>query len=333
MHKTVRMLPCLAALSLPAITLAAEPPKVLTTLKPLQLITTAITEGVTTPELLLGANTSPHDYQMKPSDMKKLASADLVIWVGPSMENFLVKPLSRQDVLLTLQDVVDEDTEVSQDEHGHENHQHEEDAHHASHDSHQDDHHKDHEDDHAEEVQDDHHGHSHGGTDPHIWLSPDSAEKIAVAISQKLSEIDPAHSSLYDANLEKFTTELTQLDLRISQQLSSLQGIGYFVFHDAYSQFESHYGLNHLDAFTLSPEIKPGAKKLNSIRNAILDRQVACVFKEPQFTPAVVTAITKGLDVNIGELDPLASNVEVSASGYFGFLQSLADSFEQCLRN
>ena len=82
--------------------MAANAASVLTSIKPIQLITLEITKGVSTPEVLLGPNTSPHDYALKPSDVKKIRGSDLVIWFGPNLEAFLTKTMSGQDNVLML---------------------------------------------------------------------------------------------------------------------------------------------------------------------------------------------------------------------------------------
>lgn len=46
--------------------------------------------------LLLAGNSSPHDYAMKFSDRKALASAARVFWIGPGLETFLAGPLQSQ---------------------------------------------------------------------------------------------------------------------------------------------------------------------------------------------------------------------------------------------
>ncbi|MGR5160230.1 metal ABC transporter solute-binding protein, Zn/Mn family, partial [Vibrio owensii] len=77
---------------------------------------------------------------------------------------------------------------------------------------------------------------------------------------------------------------------------------GYFVFHDAYVYFESRYNLNQLGHVTVSPDRKPGAKTLIHIRKTVGTGDVACVFSEPQFTPAVIESVRRGSDVNSGVL-------------------------------
>ena len=48
-------------------------------------------------------------YDLRPSDVRRLRQADLVIWVGPELERFLVKPLDcrnqgRHNIAFTLAD-------------------------------------------------------------------------------------------------------------------------------------------------------------------------------------------------------------------------------------
>jgi zinc transport system substrate-binding protein len=71
----------------------ASPPSVLATVKPMQLIAQAITHGVSDVTTLLPAYVDPHSYALKPSDMRQLNSADLVVWAGPEFETWLAKPL------------------------------------------------------------------------------------------------------------------------------------------------------------------------------------------------------------------------------------------------
>nr|WP_320412442.1 zinc ABC transporter substrate-binding protein [Candidatus Profftia sp. (ex Adelges kitamiensis)] len=64
---------------------------ILTSIRPLGFIASAIADGIINTEILLPNGSSPHNYALKPSDIKRLHDADLVIWVGPDMEYFLKK--------------------------------------------------------------------------------------------------------------------------------------------------------------------------------------------------------------------------------------------------
>ncbi|HHG3259676.1 TPA: zinc ABC transporter substrate-binding protein ZnuA [Vibrio parahaemolyticus] len=278
------------------LTLPAQAITVLTSIKPIQLMVTELTEGVTTPEVLVQSNASPHDYSLRPSDVKKVASADLVIWYGHDLEPFLEKVVSNRASTLTLSEIPNLALREFDSAHSH-----------------------------------DHDGHDHGSHDPHFWLGIKPVKQVAQAVVNKLAEIDPANAKTYSNNLVKFEEQLAARDKEIEQQLAAVKNQGYFVFHDAYGYFEERYQLNNLGHFTLTPDRKPGAKTLIQIRKTLGSGNVACVFSEPQFTPAVVESVMRGSNVAKGELDPLGSAIIVEPGSYFNLLGNMADSFAQCL--
>ncbi|MCF6321380.1 MAG: metal ABC transporter substrate-binding protein [Rhizobiaceae bacterium] len=67
--------------------------KVVTTIRPLHSITARIMKGVAVPYLLLGDNQPAHDAVLKPSQAKLLATADILFWIGPELETFLINPI------------------------------------------------------------------------------------------------------------------------------------------------------------------------------------------------------------------------------------------------
>jgi len=311
----------LSTLSLSAALLTALPAAaadVVTSIKPLQLITSALTAGITEPELLLPPEGTPHHYALKPSDMRKLTEARVVIWVGPGLEQFLQKPLSRTDaeIVTLLPDSVAHEHGVETQPDTHDDHDHDHD-----HD------HDEHEDGHADE----HHSHA-DGDDPHIWLDPLNALAIADLILPSLQRAYPQQADQLAANRQAFEQAVRSKDAQIAVQLAPYQDNGFYVFHDAYSGFVNHYGLKQLGYFTVDPARKPGARHLAEIRQQLEQSKAVCVFSEPQFTSAVVTAITAGLPVQQGELDPLARDAKAGPQGYIDYLQSLSDAFTGCLQ-
>lgn len=269
---------------------------VLTSIKPIQLIATELTQGVSDVDVLIPANASPHDYALRPSDVKRIQNADVIVWYGNDLEPFLTKPLSGRESVLTLSQV----DGLALREYGGDHH--------------------------------DHHGHDHGNHDPHFWLGYKTTKQVAQAITNKLSKSDAENAQQYQENLVSFLLKLEQQQQRLEEQLTAVKDKGYYVFHDAYGYFEQDFELNHLGHFTVSPDRKPGAKTLIKIRKALSEKQAVCVFSEPQFTPAVIQSVTRGSDARVGVLDPLGTDVPVKIGAYFEFRQNLADSFSDCLK-
>lgn len=146
--------------------------------------------------------------------------------------------------------------------------------------------------------------HDHGQYNMHIWLSPAIAKQVAIAIHDRLVQQSPQNKDKLDVNLRKFEQQLEQTEKKVGIMLQPVQDKGYFVFHDAYGYFEKAFGLTPLGHFTVNPEIQPGARRLHQIRTQLVEQKAVCVFAEPQFRPAVISAIAQGTPVRQGTLDP-----------------------------
>ena len=68
-------------------------PNVVVSILPLHGIVSDVMDNIAIPTLLLKQNQSPHDYALRPSEARLLAKSDLIVWVGPSLEGFLHKPI------------------------------------------------------------------------------------------------------------------------------------------------------------------------------------------------------------------------------------------------
>lgn len=88
-----------------ALGLRAEPVQVVSSIKPLQLLVSAIGGEDVDSQLLLPPGFSPHDAQIKPSQWQLLSRAELLVWVGPALERFLASALSGRSNALSLQSV------------------------------------------------------------------------------------------------------------------------------------------------------------------------------------------------------------------------------------
>ena len=166
----------------------------------------------------------------------------------------------------------------------------------------------------------------------HLWMSPEISRQTAIAIHAKLLELMPQSKDKLDANLQHFEAELASADAKISNQLAPVKGKGYFVFHDAYTYFEKHFGLTPLGHFTVNPEIQPGAQRLHQIRTQLVEQKAACVFAEPQFRPAVIEAVARGTTVRSGTLDPLGTDITPGKDSYVTFLSQLSSQYASCLK-
>ncbi|MBS4640455.1 zinc ABC transporter substrate-binding protein ZnuA [Aeromonas media] len=311
--RILTLITALLAVSLPVRAL-----EVLTTIKPLGFIAAAITDGVSEPRVLLPTGASPHDFSLRPSDIRSINDADLVVWVGPELEGFMTKPLAKHPHALTLTQVPGMPLFNYVTQESHNDHDHEHEAHaHGDHDE-------------GHEGYEGHEGHHHEGVDPHLWLGPTQAKVIAKAIATELGKQDPANQARYAANLAAFDAKVDARDEVIAGQMKAVNQKGYFVFHEAYGYWERHYGMSSKGHFTVSPERRPGAKTLVEIRKALEEKQARCIYAEPQFSPAVIESVARNTGAKVLLLDEVGEGVPLGPDSYLQFMQQLADAFAQC---
>jgi zinc transport system substrate-binding protein len=266
---------------------------VLVTVKPVHSLVAGIMAGVGEPALLLPAGATPHSYSLRPSDARKLARADLVIRVGPALESFLAKPLANiARRARVVTLMVDAHLTLLRGSH------------------------------------DDHGAHE---ADPHIWLDPGNTRRIVSHVSAVLARADPDNGPRYSANSKKVLARIDRLDAAIAGALKPVRRTPYIVFHDGYQYFERRYGLTHVAAITLSPDRTPGARRLQQIRGIIRAKGARCVFTEPQFSPSLAHALTRGTDTRIATLDPLGDAIPPGPDAWFKMMRGLAASLRACL--
>jgi zinc transport system substrate-binding protein len=280
--------------------------KVLTSIKPLQLIAAAVQDGVAIPEVLLPPGASPHNYALRPSDVRKVQSVDLLYWIGPDMEGFLPRVLNGR----TLPSVAVQDLpglklrRFAEDNHSH-----------------------------AEEADEHDHDHRPGSLDAHLWLSPVNARVIAAKMAADLSVADPANAARYQSNLKAFDERLDALDLRLKKRLAAIEGKPYFVFHEAFDYFEDAYGLKHAGVFSVAAEVQPGAQHVAAMRTRLQEVGKTCVFSEPPLRPRLAETLVAGLPVKLAELDALGGYTPATAQGYEQVLEKLGNDLAGCLES
>ena len=301
--------------------------KVVTSIKPIHSLASYLMDGIGKPGLIVDGYASPHSFSMKPSHAKMLQNADIVFWVGEGMENFLKKPLSsiaKKAEKIELMEVKGLNILKFRERNIFEEHNHDDHDDHAKKEDAHDDH--DH-DDHAKK-EDDHEGHAHGEYDSHIWLDPMNAKVILNEMAEHLIENDAENASKYKNNLKKALKEIDTLTIQVMTELN--KSVSSIVFHDAYQYFEQRFNVNILGAFTVNPDVMPGAEQLAEIREIIEHDKVACVFSEPQFNPDIINAVAKDMKIKTGVLDPLGATLDPGKNLYFDLIKNMSLSFKGC---
>jgi zinc transport system substrate-binding protein len=261
---------------------AAEPspPRVLTTMFPIYCFASAVIGENGKVENLLPASVGPHDYQLAPSDYRKIRDADLVFTVGVGLESWLAKALKPSDPRVTdLSKAFEKDLLKGSphlDLEGPHKHAHDHD-----------------------------HDHEHAGQNPHYWLDPTFAIRCVTNILARVQKIDPSRAADYAKNADAYIARLKALDTEISAQLKPVAAQPFITHHDAFPYFVKRYNLTLAGVMEITPDVAPSPRYLSDLLKVVREKKVQVIFTEPQFSSRLARQIAKDANIRVAQLDTL----------------------------
>ncbi|WP_425092176.1 zinc ABC transporter substrate-binding protein [Tropicimonas sp. S265A] len=361
------LLPLSLATSLLGGTALAEAPRVAVDIAPVHSLVARVMVGIGSPDLVIPAGASPHQYNLRPSEAATLQEADVVFWLGEDLTPWL------EDAVETLADgasvtaLLEADGTILHDfresvlfeahdhgdgAHGHEDHDHDhEEAKADAHDHDHDHDHKeakadahDHDHDHAHDEakadahDHDEHGHEdhahdshdHGEHDPHAWLSTRNAATWLNVIAAQLSAADPDNAGTYFANAAEARAEMEALSEEVSGILEPARSGNFVAFHDAYQYFEVDFGVPASGAISLGDASDPSPARIAEIQERVRSEGIGCVLAEPQYNPGLVATVLDGTDANTAVIDPLGVNLQLGPDLYPQLIRNMATTLAEC---
>ncbi|MFB6362692.1 metal ABC transporter substrate-binding protein [Paenibacillus elgii] len=238
---------------------------------------------------LVPAGVEPHDWSPKSRDIQNLSKSDLFVYLGAGFEGWVkdtlgsLKKDSKTVVVEASRGV--ELIPAMEEEHG---------------------------DEHSQAKDD--HGHDHGNTDPHVWMSPVNAKQMALNIKDALIQVDAAHKADYEANFKKLAERLDQLDGKYKSELAKVSKKDIVVTHQSFGYLAKAYGLNQKAIMRLAPDAEPTSKDMKNILQFIKDNQVKYIFFEELVSDKLAKTLAKDAGVETLVLSPLEGLTEEQAT-------------------
>jgi zinc transport system substrate-binding protein len=157
-----------------------------------------------------------------------------------------------------------------------------------------------------ENEEEGHHGHSHGGVDPHIWLSVQNAKIIARNLHEELQRMFPDHREELSLRLEKFSATLDSLDQVLTDQLEDLDNRSFMIYHPALTYFSRDY---HLHQYSLEIEGKsPSPAHLKRMTDLGINQKIKRILIQDQFDRKNAEVLAREIGAEIIAFDPLDPN-------------------------
>ena len=282
---------------------AQSAPMVVVSIKPIHGIVQSLMEDVASPELLLNSNNSAHTFHLKPSQIKMIENADLVVTIGDEFEIGLRRAFQNFDESKRL--------EISRM---------------ASLKTHKYRADKLYEKDPQDTNQDD------LRNDMHLWLDIDDMKKISKHINSLLIDIDPDNENKYNENLSSLMSKLDALQIEIEKQMLPFSSDIYATYSDTIQYFEKKYNLGRPIIVTPYHGARLSINRTLASKNTINDLDVSCLFYGTDVRKSQISVLSEGLDLKAYKIDILGQEFDQGPDQYFKFMQNISNQVTLCLK-
>jgi len=152
-------------------------------------------------------------------------------------------------------------------------------------------------------------GDVHASGNPHIQQDPRNIGRVAEVLTQRLSQVDPANASYYQARYKDFSQRWTTAVQKWTQQAAPLKGIAIVEHHKNMAYLMNWLGMREVGTLEPKPGVEPSAAHLNALlgnlqrepakmilRAAYQDGRASEWLSDHAHIPAVVLPFTVGGD-------------------------------------
>jgi len=234
---------------------------------------------------LLQANTDPHEYEPRPSDVTETAKAKVVLASGLGLDAWvgdLVKQAGNDPTVVTVGAKVP--VQRASDEEEGEEHEHE----HAEDEA-------GHEDEHADEEEG--HHHDHGPIDPHWWHDPRNAAAAVPVIRDALIAAAPDRRAEIERSASAYEAKLKALDRGIAACIDRVPAAQrkLVTSHDAFGYFTDRYGIEVVGAVipSITTNAQPSAADVSKLAAQVRKEKVKAIFPESSVNPKLAEALAR----------------------------------------
>ncbi|OLS03159.1 metal ABC transporter solute-binding protein, Zn/Mn family [Tissierella creatinophila] len=180
-----------------------------------------------------------------------------------------------------------------------------------------------------------------GYFDPHVWFDVQIWKSATQRIAEGLKTLDSENGVKYDENLEKYLTQLDELDKYVRDRTGEIDPDKRILVtaHDAFQYFGNQYGFEVSGLQGISTDAEAGTSDVRQLANFIVDKKIKVIFIESSVPRKNIEALkeavkAKGFDVKIGgELySDSTGDAGTPAESYIGTVKANIDTIVNALK-
>ena len=151
---------------------------------------------------------------------------------------------------------------------------------------------------------------------PHYWLNPDNGRRMAKALADKFSSIQPASAAQFAQRYADFDKRLAAAEKGWEAKMAPYRGRKVVTYHRSWPNFCEHFGLVVVDYVEPKPGIPPSPVHTLEVINTMKREGIKLILVEPYFDLRAPNKIAQDVGGQVAVLLPSVGGVK-QVTDYF----------------
>jgi ABC-type Zn uptake system ZnuABC Zn-binding protein ZnuA len=160
-------------------------------------------------------------------------------------------------------------------------------------------------------------GDVHPMGNPHYWLDPANAVRIAIQIERKLAELRPADAPYFEQRLNAFKVRINDANKKWMAMMAPYKGAKIVTYHNSWPNFARHFGLNVVGYIEPKPGVPPSPSHTFELINLMKAQGVKAIVMEPYFDSKTPQSIAERTGAKLVILYPSVGGAKSGSDDYF----------------
>lgn len=139
---------------------------------------------------------------------------------------------------------------------------------------------------------------------PHYWLDPANAVRIAIQIRNRLAQLRPADAAYFDQRLNSFKVRINDANKRWLTAMAPFKGAKIVSYHNSWPNFTRYFGLNVVEHVEPKPGIPPSPSHTLQVINTVKRERIKAIVMEPYFDRKTPQSIAERTGAKVVVLYP-----------------------------
>jgi zinc/manganese transport system substrate-binding protein len=152
---------------------------------------------------------------------------------------------------------------------------------------------------------------------PHYWLDPANAVRIAIQIERKLAELRPADAPYFAQRLNAFKVRMNEANKRWVAEMAPYRGAKIVTYHNSWPNFAKHFGLDVVGYVEPKPGVPPSPSHTFELINLMKQQHAKAIVMEPYFDAKTPQSIAERSGAKLVVLYPSVGGAKSGTDDYF----------------